>query len=315
MSFELKPGKSLRKGIRRLAKKRLEDALEQMTGKQQENRDEAVHEARKSFKKLRALLRLVRPEIGEPTYQAENTSFRDAARPLTEVRDAKILIDVLDNLVEHFKDHVGGQSFPEVRKALKTNRRAVRKRVLDEEKASSKVAREVRKAMKRVNAWADVPDKWSGIGAGLEDVYRDALDAFTEASKDPTIEKLHEWRKQSKYLRYQLQVIHPLWPARLQELTDEVDYLGNVLGDDHDLAVLRRMVSSNREQFDNEGEVEMLVALIDRRRTELEQEAMLFGRRFFQEAPKDFAHRLKGYWKTWKKQQTEQVENAGLVET
>ena len=39
---------------------------------------------RKCFKKVRAVLRLIRPETGEKTYRAENTCFRDAARPLTD---------------------------------------------------------------------------------------------------------------------------------------------------------------------------------------------------------------------------------------
>jgi hypothetical protein len=50
------------------------------------------------------------------------------------------------------------------------------------------------------------------------------------------------------------------------------------------------------------SEAEMLLALIDRRRAELEEESMLLGRRFFQDSPKEFTRRLKGYWKTWRSQ-------------
>jgi hypothetical protein len=46
----------------------------------------------------------------------------------------------------------------------------------------------------------------------------------------------------------------------------------------------------------------VLLALIDRRRAELEHEAMLLGRRFFQDSPADFARRLKSYCKTWRAQ-------------
>src|SRR5215475_14207002 len=132
MSFELKPGQSARKNVRRIARKQLDDALEQLTGTVGA-RDEAVHEVRKSLKKVRAVLRLVRRAIGEATYRAENTCFRDTARPLTEVRDARILIETLDNLIEHFKGHVVGRSFDDVRKAMEANLRAVRKRVLEEQ--------------------------------------------------------------------------------------------------------------------------------------------------------------------------------------
>ena len=39
-----------------------------------------MHEARKDMKKLRALLRLARGELGGQTYERENARFRDAAR-------------------------------------------------------------------------------------------------------------------------------------------------------------------------------------------------------------------------------------------
>src|SRR5262249_40401169 len=63
MSFELRPDESLRKNIRRIARKQMDDALEMLTAAHPGSRDEAVHEARKCFKKVRAVLRLVRPVI------------------------------------------------------------------------------------------------------------------------------------------------------------------------------------------------------------------------------------------------------------
>jgi CHAD domain-containing protein len=299
MSFELKPDESLRKNIRRIARKEMDNALEDLTGTTKDPRDEVVHEARKYLKKIRAVLRLVRPEIGETAFREENTCFRDAARPLTEVRDAKILIETLDKLAEHFREHVAARSFGGVRKAMQDNLRAVRRRVLDEQDAFTVVAEAVRQARGRVKDWADMPDKWPAAGYGLRDVYRQARKACGQAEADPTVENLHEWRKQAKYLRYELELLRPLWPERLGELAGEADRMGDLLGDDHDLAVLRQMLTDDPGRFGDEGDVEILLALIDRRRAEIEQEVMLLGRRFFQDKPRDFVGQLKGYWKTW----------------
>src|SRR5262249_54854259 len=142
--------------------------------------------------------------------------------------------------------------------------------------------------------------RWRAVGQGLEDVYRLALGAFEDAAADPTVEKLHEWRKQAKYLRYQLEVLRPLWPERLGELAPEADQMGGVLGGAHDLAGLRASLTDDPARFGDAGDVEVLLALIDRPRAELEQEALLLGRRFFQDSPRPFARRLKGYWKTWR---------------
>jgi hypothetical protein len=88
----------------------------------------------------------------------------------------------------------------------------------------------------------------------------------------------------------------------MEELAREADRMGDLLGDDHDLAVLRRMLTDDPGRFGDEGDREVLLALIDRRRAELEQEAMVLGRRFSQDSPGDFTRRLRGYWKTWRGQ-------------
>jgi len=62
------------------------------------------------------------------------------------------------------------------------------------------------------------------------------------------------------------------------------------------------MLADDSGSFGDDSDRETLLALIDRRRAELEQEAVLLGTRFFQDRPKEFVRRLKGYWKTWRGQ-------------
>jgi len=313
MSLQLQLEESLRKSLRRIVRSQMDAVLEELTATHKGSRDEAVHEARKALKKIRAILRLVRPVIGDKAYRRENTCFRDAGRPLTEVRDARILIATLDKLVEHFQEHIAGQSFAEVRKALGDNLRAVRKRVLDEHNAFAVVAETVSQARERVKGWADVSDKWSSVGAGLQDVCRQARAAFREAAADPSVASLHEWRKQVKYLRYQLEVLQPLWPERITELATGGDRRGALRGADHDLAVLRQTLTPGAPQpVADDGEREALLALIDRRRAELAQEVLLLGDRFFQDRPRELGRRLQGYWKTWRGQASPAQPNEPL---
>jgi CHAD domain-containing protein len=302
MSFQLQPEEPLRKSLRRIVRKQMDAVLEELTAAHKGPRDEVVHEARKSLKKIRAVLRLVRPVIGEKCYRRENTCFRDAGRPLTEVRDARILIETLDKLVEHFQEHIAGRSFADVRKGLRDNLRTVRKRVLDEHNAFVVVAETVSQARERVKGWTDVSDKWSSAGPGLQGICGQARAAFRDAAADPSVAKLHEWRKQVKYLRYQFEVLRPLWPERMEELATETDRMGDLLGEDHDLAVLRQMLTGDPRPVADDGAREALLALIDRRRAELGQEVLLLGERFFQDRPKELARRLKGYWRTWRGQ-------------
>jgi len=301
VSFKLRLDESLGKGIRRIVRKEMEYALKQVVRTPNGSRDEAVHEARKCFKKVRAILRLVRSAISGRKYRDENTAFRDAARPLTEMRDAKILIETVDKVAKHFADRVRGHPFAIVRKALMIHQREVRKRVLDEENAFAAVETAIREALERLDGWTDVPDRWSSMGNGVQQVYRQARRAFANATVAPTVTKLHEWRKQAKYLRYQLEILQPVWPEMMEPLAGQADHLGELLGDDHDLAVLCQRLTHDRERFGGEEGLELLVALIDRRREELVGEATLLGHRLFQDSPQDFACRLKGYWTVWRK--------------
>src|SRR5262245_27476761 len=214
MSFQLRPGEPLRKSLRRIVRNQMDAVLEALTPAPKGPRDEVVHEVRKSLKKVRAVLRLVRPVIGEKVYRRESTCFRDAGRPLTEVRDARILTETLDKLLEHFQEHIAGRSFADVRKALRDHLHAVRKRVLDEHNTFAVVAETVSQARERVKGWTDVPDKWSSVGAGLQDTCRQARAAFRDAAAGPSVANLPEWRKQVKYLRSRLEVWRPLGPER-----------------------------------------------------------------------------------------------------
>ena len=66
-----------------------------------------------------------------------------------------------------------------------------------------------------------------------------------------------------------------------------------------DLAVLRDRLTDQPDQFGDRTD-QVLLALIDQPRIELEEDAFLLGRRFFQDSPSAFARWLKGYWKTWR---------------
>ncbi len=145
-------------------------------------------------------------------------------------------------MAKTFKGRVGERSFGGVRKELQANLRDVRKRVLDEQNAFAVVETAVRQARERINRWTDASNKWRSVGRGVEEVYCLSSDAFREAAAEPSVEKLHEWRKQTKYLRYQLEMLQPLWPERLKELVDEVDEMSRLGATTTDLAVLRQML-------------------------------------------------------------------------
>jgi CHAD domain-containing protein len=241
---------------------------------------------------------LLRAALGRRAYGRGNRRLRDAARPLTEVRDAKVLLDVLDGLA--------GDGCPDaralraVREGLAAHYREVRASVL----GGDDPLRVVRKALKAAREWlAGRPvgrRGWAVLGDGLRRVYRGSRDAFAAARADPSVENRHEWRKQAKYLRYQLEMLCPVRPAALGELAGLARGLGDALGDDHDLAVLRQKLAGEPGRFPDRAAVGELLGLVDRRRAELWERAQALGVQLYEEKPGAFADLLGRYWGVWR---------------
>src|SRR5690242_3381091 len=129
--------------------------------------------------------------MSKKVYRRENIAFREAARPLSEVRDAKVLIQTLDQIAS-----TGGRRsrapFAAVRRELVRHQREVREKVLDQERAFTIVDSAMKDALDRLNDWSDVRDGWSSVGEGVQRVYRRGRRAFADASRKPTVEHLHE---------------------------------------------------------------------------------------------------------------------------
>ena len=130
-------------------------------------------------------------------------------------------------------------------------------------------------------------------------IYRNGREAFAVVQKDQSEEHLHEWRKQVKYLWHQLQVLQPIQLGQLTALADQARTLANVLGDDHDLAVLAHKFVEEPDRFPDHATIHTLLDLIDRRHTLLQGQAMTLGHRLYEETPRVFVGRLREYWHAW----------------
>src|SRR5918997_4732474 len=119
-TYRLSPGEPLPDEIRRVARGRIDHALDELRGKSDSTREEAVHEARKDMKKLRALLRLVRGDLGDRVYRRENQCFRDTARELSGMRDADVMLATLGDLEARYGELPGAAG--RLRQALVAHR-------------------------------------------------------------------------------------------------------------------------------------------------------------------------------------------------
>ncbi len=207
--------------------------------------DEEVHSARKCIKKARASLRLLRETLGSTAYRRENQALRDAARPLSATRDAKVLTDVLDFMAK--KRAIDPASAEALRGALVRNRKRLDRQIaLHSGVASSR--RALRAVDRRASQWSFARGDGDRVIVALKRIYRRARRAMATAREERSAETLHEWRKEVKYLWHQLQMLQAL-ERDTGEIAGTLHELSDFLGQNHDLAVLRDTVLARRRLF------------------------------------------------------------------
>lgn len=298
MTFRLKPNEFLSTGIKRIAKEQIAKAIAELSNTDELGIDEAVHQARKRLKKIRAVIRLVRDRLGSEVYQQENACFRDLGRKLAILRDSKVQIATVDNLTSHFADTIAPDTFRNLRQELRVDYRREYQRVIDEGVVIA-VKNQLKDAQTEIDRWTIESDDWSALAKSLKCVYKRGYKGLNRALSEPTADNLHDWRKRVKYLRYQLRILCPIWSEMMTGWVNRTHELADYLGEDHDLAVLHEFVQIQPERFDHEHTLEILTDLCNRRRAELQSAAMFLGTRIYTEKPQDFVNRLGNYWQIW----------------
>lgn len=298
MSYRLEPGEQIGPGLRRIALEQLDHALESLT-EPGERSPKAIHEARKSFKKIRAALRLVRDEIGPDLYRQENVFYRDAGRRLAGVRESFVMIETLDDVVAVYADRLDGTTFQETREQLTTAHQEGSRRIIQEEAIPAQVTELLEGRRPRLATLPIERQTYEAIRPSLRRVYERGYNGLQTAYGEPRPENFHEWRKRIKYLWYHVRILNPLWPALFQAWAEELHELSEHLGVAHDLAQLHALLLAEPELCPGE-ERRLLLDLLDQRRAEREAAAHPLGKRIYSEKPGAFVRRMGGYWQAWK---------------
>ncbi len=298
MAYRLKRKEPLLEGIRRIA----HEQIGVMVGELVETPDlhEAVHLFRKRCKRMRAMLRLVRPVLGK-TFAYENAWYREAARGFAACRDAEALLETLKKFEAREAGLSTNPEFQRIRHILEGQRdQALQQEDIDLPARLAKQVEDLKHAQARIADWQLASSREADLRAGFVESYRRGKAAFRVAKRERCNEAYHEWRKRVKDLGYQLHLLEGLWKPVVHVYRLEAEVLGELLGDDHDLAVLELHLETWKRE--NRGQIhfsEWQARCTDRRR-ELQQLAEQQGQRLFCEKPGALEQRLSACWKCWR---------------
>jgi CHAD domain-containing protein len=116
------------------------------------------------------------------------------------------------------------------------------------------------------------------------------------AYKAPLPEHFHLWRKRVKYLKHQMEILTPMWPEVMIGMAITLDRISDLLGQDHDLAELLRLVADRPDLCPNPLERSLMSALAQQRRYDLQTASRILGRRIYAERPDALESRFAAYW-------------------
>ena len=254
--------------------------------------EKAVHDIRKAFKRLRALLRLVRGGRRSEEAKALRRELGEAARKLSGARDGTARTDALDDLVRK-----GGL---DRKRADRLSRREIAASTEDEAalQALASHRTEIESLIMRCRSKA--PDLADNLGRKA--LVRSLTDDYRRARRrlrlvDPTDdESLHDLRKSVIAQRYQMELATPGWPRMGKLWVDELQKLRDKLGKHHDLAVLTETRSNDEDGAFPDDDREYLLRSAGMRQDHLAGSSLRLGRRIFCEKPRAFARRIQRYF-------------------
>ncbi|HEY9150867.1 MAG TPA: CHAD domain-containing protein [Gammaproteobacteria bacterium] len=296
MAYRFKSRKNLEQELRRIACQQLERASAELTDPELDPA-KAVHQARKRLKKLRSLLRLVRPALDREVYKGWNRRFRDLGRSLASARDADVLLRTLDELEEAMRVDAAAPDLSVLRRILAAGSgQEAGEDSQDLNTRMAAVAEDLRAAHQEMIHLSIDGERFEALGAGLQRTHARGRKALRKTRKSPTDARFHAWRKRVKDHWYHSRLLVDVWPGLMKPYAKEMKRLSDLLGDDHDLAMFHQRLRELPGGTLPEPVVEALQRSIEHRRDVLRSEAYRVGDRVYAEKSKRFRKRIESWW-------------------
>ncbi len=299
-SLRFLPGETLASGLDRVIANQFDIALEIATAPE-DRQSVAVHETRKALKRLRAMLRLVRDTISHDCYHTDNAVLKLVAAELGAVRDSWVMAQVLARLLPN--DVQSKRTADALVERLQERYRSESLALLENKAQMVSIIEQLEAAKDRSRRWSilagesdkPLPHEFASIAPGLQRVYKRGRRGMRIVVDSPTDTLLHVWRKRAKYLRHQIEALNILDPVPMKTYELQLEHLTDLLGDDHDLAVLLARLNSDPALTEDLNIAPVLEA-IGKKRHALQAKSIDLGREFFEDPSTDFMEYVERIW-------------------
>jgi CHAD domain-containing protein len=259
-----------------------QDARDAVAGIDKGSAPSAVHASRKALRRARAVLGLVAGALPKGEHRAVKAALQEARRALSTVRDHSVAPEALAQLT------------------LDDDDRAAANRVLANASEAMPALAEIKQLLAESAARAAAQAEalqaalphdvdWDIVADGIRATYGQARRACGAAKRSKSW--FHTWRRRSKELTYQVELIAQHAGPRLTAIHEEVSGATDVLGPAVDLIMVREFVATYGQGVAPEA-ISHLRDTIDHHLDDLMKSASKASREVFSQKPKKLEKRL-----------------------
>jgi CHAD domain-containing protein len=282
----LQPNAAIGPAVRAIAGRILAKARTAILDPERSN-EAAVHDFRRAIKQWRALMRLLAPFIPDAVRWRHES--RDHARSLAHARDGAAALNAFEGLIDKGVLVLSARTSETVRARIEALRGTEEQAVLTPALRDAIVAW-LDAAAASVETWPLDPFDFSSIAAQLTASYRSARGRIPADWSAASADELHALRGRVVDLRYQMDLIEPLWPRFGRMWTGEAERLRDQLGRCQDIEVLMRLTAPHAPLAHWRSRLTPACA---ERTAAVAQRAARSAHRLFAERPKAFRQRLE----------------------
>ena len=292
MTYRFKLQEPIGPGVRRIGLEQIEIAEAKLSSK--EDVAAAIHDARRCLKRVRALLRLIRPGLEEDVYRREVERLASTGKLLSGARDLDVMRQTLRKL-ESRLDAMPADVADRLAKLVAHGQGLGRRAGADgRRQALLRLGQSKRFFTAKAMAGMELGHLIDGLGR----TYRKVRKAFRHAYQEPSDESFHAWRKQVQLHWRHVALLSRGWPEALAARAGEAKELSRLLGEDHDYSILLAFVREQGASVLEPHDIDALAALCRSCQTELRAAARLRGERLVAESVKNLEEQMGLYWKS-----------------
>lgn len=277
MSFCIQTGESADQALHRLLNERTNRARKKL---RKSLGDSAIHEVRRELKRVRAVLDLAQAHLRPKDHRRWRCQLHRCSQELAGARDARARVQSLSLISSVDRAGIANRFWLGLTRRLRKES-ATLTRALNRQHRPRRVRRWLKGLAEEFQSrrWK-VPGR-PALGQGIRETYRRGRRCLRLVQATPSARNQHRWRRCVKELGYQLALLQPSDSTSLAGWAHGLERLGDQLGKEHDLFLLRKFVRSERWDPPFKADRDKLLRVIQKRRREISADALNLGRRLF----------------------------------